>query len=260
MGERRERLNTPFDQSRVLQPCPLKVETRQMPPLAQTLTFSFPFCFVLAKSWGMFAKLTGLVDDLAEDHLVLDVGGVGYLVAATRRTLDALHTGDAISLRIETMVGEDHIRLFGFRDGQEQRWFRLLQSVQGVGSRVALAILSVLPPDRLAPAIAAQDKASVAQANGVGKKLAERIVTELKDKAALESSGTSSLSVGHVSVGNEKLPAASADAISALMNLGYKPLDAQAAVQQALAKSGADLDVGALIRAALKEAAGKLVR
>jgi holliday junction DNA helicase RuvA len=207
----------------------------------------------------MFAKLTGTVDDIAEDHLVLDVNGVGYLVSLSARSLDGLHMGDAISLRIETQVGEDHIRLFGFRTADEQRWFRLLQSVQGVGARVALAILSVLPPDRLAAAIAGQDKATLGQASGVGKKLAERLVTELKDKAAQETwaapvagaNGTNSIAA---------IPAAGADALSALINLGYKPFEAQQAVQAALAKSDAAIPVGDLIRAALKEAAGNIVR
>jgi holliday junction DNA helicase RuvA len=208
----------------------------------------------------MFAKLTGVVDTIAEDHLVLDVNGVGYLVAATARTLESLKAGDQTSLRIETMVGEDHIRLFGFRDAGEQRWFRLLQSVQGVGARVALAILSVLPPDRLAPAIAAQDKAMVAQANGVGKKLAERIVTELKDKAASETWATPVTSVTGITGAATAVPAAGADAVSALLNLGYRPLEAQQAVQAALTKAETDMPVADLIRASLKEAAGKALR
>jgi holliday junction DNA helicase RuvA len=215
--------------------------------------------FMACYSTGMFAKLTGIVDDIAEDHLVLDVNGVGYLVAVTARTLDGLHTGDAIALRIETQVGEDHIRLYGFRSGDEQRWFRLLQSVQGVGARVALAILSVLPPDRLAAAIAAQDKATLGQANGVGKKLAERLVTELKDKAAQET-WAAPVATNGAKMATPSIPVAGADALSALVNLGYKPFEAQQAVQAALAKSPAELPVGDLIRAALKEAAGNIVR
>ncbi len=203
----------------------------------------------------MFAKLTGVIDDIAEDHLVLDVNGVGYLVAATARTLDGLHIGDTLALRIETQVGEDHFRLFGFKEASEQRWFRLLQSVQGVGARVALAILSVLPPDRLAAAIAAQDKATLGQASGVGKKLAERLVTELKDKAAQESWSTAPKN-GSDKASSPAVPAIGADALSALINLGYKPIDAQSAVQAALAKTGSDIPVGDLIRASLKEAAG----
>ncbi len=208
----------------------------------------------------MFAKLTGVVETIAEDHLVLDVNGVGYLVAATTRTLDGLHIGDSVALKIETQVGEDHIRLYGFRDGEEQRWFRLLQSVQGVGARVALAILSALPPDRLAPAIAAQDKATLGLANGVGKKLAERIVTELKDKAAQMTWTSVAVAANGAKITAPAAPAAGADAVSALINLGYKPFEAQQAVQAAMAKSATELPVGDLIRASLKEAAGNIVR
>lgn len=208
---------------------------------------------------GMFAKLTGTVDDITEDHLVLDVKGVGYLVAATARTLADLHVGDAVSLRIETQVGEDHIRLYGFRSSDEQRWFRLLQQVQGVGARVALAILTILPPDRLTLAIAAQDKAALGQASGVGKKLAERLVTELKDKAGQMKWTTGALTSG-APVGSAAVPIAGADAVSALINLGYKAMEAHQAVQAALAKSAPDVPVGDLIRASLKEAAGAIVR
>ena len=195
----------------------------------------------------MFAKLSGRIDEIAEDHLILDCGGVGYLVHASARALDGLRAGDALSLRIETMVGEDHIRLYGFRSSDEQRWFKLLQSVQGVGARVALAILSVLPPERLAQVIAAQDKASVAQANGVGPKLAQRIVTELKDKAG-PVFATATTSGGPASHGNQ-------DAVSALLNLGFQPLVAQRAVAAAAAALG-DAPLSDIIKRALKEAAG----
>ncbi len=200
----------------------------------------------------MFAKLTGLIDDIAEDHLVLDCGGVGYLVFASSRTLDGLTAGDALSLRIETHVGEDHIRLYGFRAPEEQRWFKLLQSVQGVGARVALAILSVLPPERLAAAIAAQDKASVAQANGVGPKLAQRIVTELKDKAGALSVATVTASLASSA---PRLSGVLGDAISALTNLGYPIATAHRAASVALGKLGEDAVLGSVIKLALQEAA-----
>jgi holliday junction DNA helicase RuvA len=199
----------------------------------------------------MFAKLTGTVDDVAEDHLILDCSGVGYLVFASGRTLDGLRAGDALSLRIETHVGEDHIRLYGFRFSDEQRWFKLLQNVQGVGSRVALAILSVLPPERLAAAIAAQDKASVAQANGVGPKLAQRIVTELKDKAGALSVAMVTSALGGAP---SKATGMLADAMSALTNLGYPPAVAHRTVSVAINSLGDDAPLGAVIKAALQEA------
>jgi holliday junction DNA helicase RuvA len=200
----------------------------------------------------MFAKLTGTIDDIAEDHLILDCNGVGYLVFASSRTLDGLHAGEPLSLRIETHVGEDHIRLYGFRHADEQRWFKLLQSVQGVGSRVALAILSVLPPERLAAAIAAQDKASVAQANGVGPKLAQRIVTELKDKAGALSVAT----ITSALAGNApKASGILGDAMSALINLGYQPGVAHRAVSVAITQLGDGAALGAVIKSALQEAA-----
>lgn len=201
----------------------------------------------------MFAKLTGVIEDLAEDHLVLDCHGVGYLVQASARTLATLTQGETASLRIETMVGEDHIRLYGFRARDEQQWFKLLQSVQGVGARVALAILSVLPPERLMAVIAAQDKASVAQANGVGPKLAQRIVSELKDKAALPLGAAPLVQGGAPITGS--VPATTADALSALANLGYTPAQAHMAVMAALATLGSGADLSSLIRQALKEVA-----
>jgi holliday junction DNA helicase RuvA len=200
----------------------------------------------------MFAKLSGTVDEIAEDHLILDCGGVGYLVFASSRTLDGVHSGEPLSLRIETHMGEDHIRLYGFRGHDEQRWFKLLQSVQGVGARVALAILSVLPPERLATAIAAQDKVSVAQASGVGPKLAQRIVTELKDKAGALSVATITSALS----GNApKVSGILGDAMSALTNLGYAPAAAHRAVSTALGTLGDDAALSAVIKAALQEAA-----
>ena len=134
----------------------------------------------------MIGSLTGLVDHAGKDEAVIDVGGVGYLVFASARTLDALPpAGSSVRLMIETHVREDHIHLYGFADRQERDWFRLLTTVQGVGARVALALLSVLTPDALATAIAAQDRAAIAQAEGIGPKLAARILNELKDKAGV---------------------------------------------------------------------------
>ena len=200
----------------------------------------------------MFAKLRGVLDSVNEDSLIIDVGGVGYLVHAASRTLSQLpEAGEPLTLFIETQVREDAIALYGFLKAEEQRWFRLLHSVQGVGARIALAILSVLSAAELTAAIAAQDTASVARANGVGPKLAQRIVLELKDKAgALSADFGTSASAPVASV-----PAVQADAISALVNLGYRLADATAAVSAALAKldGGARLDV--VVRAALKEAA-----
>ncbi len=200
----------------------------------------------------MFAKLNGTIDEIAEDHLILDCNGVGYLLFASSRTLDGLKLGERLSLRIETHVGEDHIRLYGFHSTDEQRWFKLLQSVQGVGARVALAILSVLPPERLAAAIAAQDKASVAQSNGVGPKLAQRIVTELKDKA-----GTFGIAMITSVVGNAPVKATGqlADAMSALINLGYQPGVAHRAVSLAITNLGEGATLGTVIKTALQEAA-----
>ncbi len=203
----------------------------------------------------MFAKLTGIIDDLFDDQLVLDVGGVGYLVAATARTLDGLKRGDTLSLRIETLMGEDFIRLYGFKNIDEQRWFKMLLSVQGVGAKVALAILTVLPPEKLSMAIAAQDKVMIGQANGVGKKLAERLVTELKDKAAKETIGDFT-AASSSSAAPKSGPLT--DVISALANLGYRPVDALAAAQKAQGLLPADAPLSELIRVALKQAAGNI--
>jgi Holliday junction DNA helicase RuvA len=198
----------------------------------------------------MFARLKGIVDDVAEDSLILDVGGVGYLVYCSSRTLGNLPgRGEAVRLEIETHVREDHIHLYGFADLSERDWFRLLTTVQGVGARVGLAILSVLPPDGLTQAIAAQDKAAVARANGVGPKLAQRIVTELKDKVG-------GMALGPVATKSDAAPPADAgaseDAVSALVNLGYGRSEAFTAVAKA-ARAGAASDVSGLIREALRE-------
>ena len=199
----------------------------------------------------MIAKLSGRLDSAAEDRAVVDVGGVGYLVYCSGRTLRALPApGGSVRLFVETHVREDHIHLYGFADEAERDWFRLLQTVQGVGARVALAVLSVLGPGDLVHAVAAQDKAAVSQANGVGGKLAGRIVSELRDVVGdlvLGPAGTTSALAALAPVGAE------ADAVSALVNLGYRRSEAQAAVAGAARRSGADAPVDALIRAGLRE-------
>lgn len=197
----------------------------------------------------MIAHLKGILASTASDHAVIDVGGVGYLVGASAKTLDALGaTGDIVTIHTEMLVAEDFIRLVGFATGEERDWFRLLTSVQGVGARVALAIQSVLSPDELNTAVAHQDKAMVARANGVGPKLAERIVRELKDKAG-------GIALGGASPGAAPAGGASADAVSALLNLGFKPAEASAAVGAASDELGAGAGLDALVRLALRKAA-----
>lgn len=197
----------------------------------------------------MIAHLTGVLSATAADHAVIDVGGVGYLVGASARTLSALGaTGEVVTVHTEMLVAEDFIRLVGFASAAERDWFRLLTGVQGVGSRVALGILSALAPDELARAVSAQDKAMVARAQGVGPKLAERIVRELKDRVggvAVGVPGTSLAPVG----------GASADAVSALANLGFRPAEASAAVAAAEEELGPGATLDALVRLALKKAA-----
>lgn len=197
----------------------------------------------------MFAKLTGTVDALLDDALVLDVQDVGYLVAVSVRTLAHLTPGARVRLYIETQVREDAITLYGFPNVDEQRWFRLLQSVQGVGGRVALGVLSVLTPGELAQAIAAQDMASVARASGVGPKLAQRIVNELKDKAPLPSG----VSPGAMLATPAATGGTADDAASALLNLGFKPAEAARAVAAARSALGEDAPLDRIIPAALKE-------
>lgn len=207
----------------------------------------------------MIAKLSGLLDSVALDSLILDVGGVGYQVFASRRTLSRLgQAGDAVSLLIDTHVREDHIHLYGFIDAGEQQWFRLLTSVQGVGVKVALSILSACPPDKLGFAIAAQDKAALTQADGVGPKLVVRILTELKDKAGkidlTPRKGMVSSSPAHSAEMAEDGDVGS-DAVSALVNLGYARADAYSAVMQAREKANDNSGLQDLIRLALKELA-----
>ena len=203
----------------------------------------------------MIGKLKGVVDSLHEDHLILDVHGVGYVVACSTRTLQNLpRIGEAAVLAIETQVREDAIRLFGFLSDSERDWFRLLQSVQGVGAKVALAILSILSPDELTSAIALQDKAAVSRAPGVGPKLAARIVAELKDKAGTFGAvdpQAMTLAGGSAPVGSS----AAQEAISALVNLGYGRPQAATAVAASLKALGEGAETSALIRRGLKELA-----
>ena len=202
----------------------------------------------------MIAKLTGLVDSTGEDYVIIDVGGVGYSVFCSNRTLNMLATATGtVSVMIETHVREDHIHLYGFADEAERAWFKLLITVQGVGAKVCLAILSVLSPDNLVQAIAAQDKTAVTQAPGVGPKLATRILSELKDKVGGISLGSTTAvlegEVAYAEGGNQFAN----DAVSALVNLGYGRSDAFRVVHQAAAKLGADASVEVLIKDALSE-------
>lgn len=205
----------------------------------------------------MIGKLKGTVDEIGEDFCVLDVHGVGYVAFCSARTLAALPgAGEAAVLFIETYVREDMIRLYGFKTELEREWFKLLlANVQGVGAKVALAILSTLAPSDLANAIALRDIAMVSRAPGVGKKVAERIVTELKNKApafAGEATGTIGLKQ---ELGEGVAPAPIADAVSALVNLGYSRDIAANAIAAAMKSAGDDADSSKLIRFGLKELA-----
>lgn len=205
----------------------------------------------------MIAKLSGLVDTVGEDSAVIDVGGVGYLLFCPSRTLSALPPpGQATSLFVETHVREDHIHLYGFGSGAERDWFRLLTTVQGVGARVGLGVLGVLSPAELMQAVAAQDKAAVARAPGVGPKLAQRIVNELKDKAgSLPSGAALPATNGGVAGGGpvDADDAALGAAVSALVNLGIGRSEAFGAVAMVSRDLGADAPVEELIRAGLQE-------
>lgn len=207
----------------------------------------------------MIAKLTGILDHIGPDGAVIDVGGVGYLCFCSNRTLGRLPpSGGAARLLIETHVREDHIHLYGFFDAAERDWFRLLTTVQGVGARLALAVLSVAAPDELTLAIVSQDRTTLARADGVGPKLAARIVNELKDKVgglalAVTNSGAAAPSAGVD-------PGPTGDAVSALVNLGYRRAEAFGAVANATRRLGDKATVDALIRAGLQELAqGALV-
>jgi Holliday junction DNA helicase RuvA len=198
----------------------------------------------------MIAKLRGLLDGFAADHAVLDVNGIGYLVFASTRTLASLGAlGDEVVLHTQMQVSEDDIRLIGFATAEERDWFRLLTSVQGVGARVALAILSALSIDEVHRAVASGDQAMIARSQGVGPKLALRIVNELKDKV-----GSIALGAGGTAV---PIPPGTpaADAVSALLNLGFRPSEASSAVGKAEAELGEGASLDALVRSALKKAA-----
>jgi len=197
----------------------------------------------------MIAHLKGRLESTGVDHAVIDVGGVGYLVGASARTLAAVGpVGEACVLHTDLLVGEDFLRLVGFATAAERDWFRLLTGVQGVGARVALAILSALEPNDISRAVMAQDKATVARANGVGPKLAERIVRELKDKVG-------GIAIGPAAAAQVMPAGAGADAVSALLNLGFRPAEASAAVAAAEEELGDSATLDALVRLALRKAA-----
>jgi Holliday junction DNA helicase RuvA len=199
----------------------------------------------------MIAKLKGLLDSTGEDWAIIDVGGVGYQVFCSGRTLGALPgIGREVSLYIETQLREDSIKLFGFASEEERDWFSLLRGVQGVGSRLALALMSALSAGELADAMAAQDSKSLTRANGVGPKLAARIVNELKDKVG-GLAGTRGAVVTALKVGAAGGP--SSDAVSALVNLGYRQTEAYSAVAAVAKKLGPEADAAALIRGGLQE-------
>jgi Holliday junction DNA helicase RuvA len=203
----------------------------------------------------MIAKLTGTLDSWGAGHAVIDVGGVGYLFEASARTLSAIGiVGDHVTVHTEMLVGEDFLRLIGFASAEERDWFRLLTSVQGVGGKVALAILSTLEPADVQRAIGAGDSAMIARANGVGPKLAQRICNELKDKAGLVATGP--LGVGGASsITTQPAGSIQSDALSALASLGFKPAEASTAVSAADAELGAGATLDALVRLALRKAA-----
>ena len=200
----------------------------------------------------MIAKLKGVVDSVDSDCAIIDVGGVGYLVSASARTLRDLVVGGAVTVLVETIVREDAIALYGFLETAERDWFRILTTVQGVGARVALSILSTLSPDEIARAIAAQDRAMLSRPAGVGPKLAARLATELKDKAA-------AFGVAPAAKGADvpAMPAGSIneDAVSALVNLGYKRVEAFGAVARVAQRLGGEAKLDVVIRAGLQELA-----
>jgi holliday junction DNA helicase RuvA len=193
----------------------------------------------------MIARLRGIVDAISDASCIIDVGGVGYLVFCSTRTLGALPNAGTASLLVETHVREDAISLYGFSSGAERDWFRLLTTVQGVGAKVALALLSALSPDQLIAAIATGDKSALTRSPGVGPKLAIRILTELREKAGAMPGGATRQSAS--------APwGAAADALSALTNLGYRRAEAEAALVRAGEEHGPDAALDVLIRAGLK--------
>ncbi len=204
----------------------------------------------------MIGKLKGIIDSYGEDHIIVDVTGVGYVVHCSARTLQSLPpTGDPVSLSIETHVREDQIKLFGFTSDLEREWFKLLQTVQGVGAKVALAVLGTMKVPELAEAIAMRDKAAVARTPGVGPKVAERIVTELKDKVPKFTSLDPAVVQLSGALDENRAPRPVADAVSALVNLGYGQPQAAAAIAAAARNAGEGADTAALIRQGLKELA-----
>lgn len=212
----------------------------------------------------MIAKLRGIIDSIGEDFCIIDVNGVGYLVSASAKTLSKLKTGAEATLFTIMTVREDDISLFGFADAWEKEWFGTLTKVQGVGAKVCLSILSVLTPNQLAQAIGAQDKASFCRANGVGPKLAARIVTELKDKIVTIPVTTNNIGILNSDT-SDVMPTTisepvdytkSEDVTSALVNLGYQRIDAYRVAAKVTAENP-QADLSALIRLALKEFANK---
>ncbi|MDH3335847.1 MAG: Holliday junction branch migration protein RuvA [Rhodospirillaceae bacterium] len=213
----------------------------------------------------MIAMLKGRVESIKDGNVVVDVGGVGYLVFCPAGTIGQMTVGEAVTLYIETHVREDHIHLYGFIDPLEREWYQLLTTVQGVGSKVAIAMLSSLSLDELSRAIVSGDKAQIGRANGVGPKLAARIATELKDKVAKIALGTggSTGSVGTPPGSKSKTTDASSapnvsgdmtrDAVSALVNLGYSPSDAFSAVSHAANRAGEGVNIEALVKGGLAE-------
>jgi holliday junction DNA helicase RuvA len=203
----------------------------------------------------MIAQLTGLIDALEDGRCVIDVAGVGYLVHASSRTLAALpHPPEIAKLLVETHVREDAIQLFGFTDTAERDWFRLLTTVQGVGPRVALSILSALAPRDLIAAIAGRDQASLTRAPGVGARLAARLLTELKDKVGAMPSSPGGIAIP---LPVTRVAGTAGDALSALVNLGYRRPEAQATVARVVERLGDTAALDAIIRDSLKELASR---
>lgn len=198
----------------------------------------------------MIAKLTGRIDGIDAAAAVVDVGGVGYLVFCSARTLARLNVGDTASLTVETLVREDAIQLIGFAEAAERDWFRLLVSVQGVGAKAALAILGGSEPSALHTAVATGDRRAFTRAPGIGPKLAMRIVNELKPRL-----GERVANLGTSATAATTAPGAAADAISALINLGFRAVDAEGAVAAAIGRIGGDVGVDALIRSGLADLA-----
>ena len=204
----------------------------------------------------MIARLKGIIEDLGDDWAVIDVGGVGYLVFASGRTLGRLAVGEAAVLFIETHVREDHIHLYGFADTLDRDWFKLLTTVQGVGAKVGLAIQSVLSGDEVSRAILSGDKTAITRAPGVGPKLAQRIISELKDKVGSITLGQAlktETGTGVAGPAANQAQGAVSDAVSALVNLGYSPSQALGVVSEAAGELGESADVGILIKAGLSK-------